>query len=141
MNNKQLALVHIAKKELGLDDEAYRAILLAHGGVDSAKDLNQDGFEAVMEHFEASGFKAKNAHKPQWKPPRMGPGMASDAQVRKIIALWYTLTGYYQEGREMKALSAFLGKTCGVSRLEWLTPEKAHNAIEAIKAIQNRRAA
>ncbi len=141
LNNKQLALIHVAKKELGLDDEVYRATLLAHGGADSARDLTQAGFEAVMKHFEACGFKSKHTYKPQWKPPRMGPGMASDGQVRKIVASWYTLTGYYQPGREMKALSAFLGKTCGVSRLEWLTPAKAHNAIEAIKAIQNRRAA
>ena len=55
MNNKQLALIHVAKKELGLDDEAYRATLLAHGGADSARDLDQDGFKAVMEHFEGAG--------------------------------------------------------------------------------------
>ncbi len=141
MNNKQLAVIHVAKKQLGLDDEAYRASLLAHGGVDSARELDREGFQSVMKHFEASGFKSKTTGKPQWTPPRMGPGMASDGQVKKIIALWYTMPDYYRKGNEMKALNAFLSKTCGVSRLEWLTPKKAHNAIEAIKDIAKRRAA
>ncbi len=142
MNNKQLAVIHVAKKELGLDDDAYRAALLAHGGVDSARDLDREGFQAVMKHFAASGFKSRGtASRARWKPPKMGPGMASDGQVKMIIAQWYTLTNYYQQGNEMKALSAFLSKTCGVSRLEWLTPKKAHNAIEAIKDIAKRRAA
>ncbi len=142
MNNKQLAVIHVAKKELGLDDEAYRAALLAHGGVDSARELDREGFQAVMKHFEASGFKSRGtASRATWKPPEMGPGMASDGQVKKIIALWYTMPDYYRKGNEMKALNAFLSKTCGVSRLEWLTPKKAHNVIEAIKNISKRRAA
>ncbi len=142
MNNKQLAVIHVAKKELGLDDDAYRASLLAHGGVDSARELDREGFQAVMKHFEASGFKSKKKKpKPYIKPPKMGPGMATDEEVRLIIVLWLGLTGYYQQGNEMKALNAFLSKTCKVSKLEWLTHQKAYIAIEAIKDIAKRRAA
>jgi len=34
-----LAKIHIAKKQLGMDDATYRAMLQSHGGVTSSKDL------------------------------------------------------------------------------------------------------
>lgn len=152
LKNSQKAVLHVAKNQLGLDDEAYRAALLAHGGVDSSKDLDLDGFKAVMKHFESCGFKsrgglykpsrtASSQTRPYIKPPKMGPGMASDKEVRKIIAMWLDpqMKGYYREGQEERALSGFLLKTCGVSKLEWLTPKMARNAIEALKDIQTRR--
>ena len=142
LNNKQMRLVWVIKRELGWDEDIFRTVLSEHCGVKSTKELDSRGLEKYVAHAEVCGFKSRTPPgRARWEPPRMGPGMASDAQVRKIIALWYSLTGYYVEGREMKALSAFLLKTCGVSRLEWLTPAKAHNTIEAIKDIAKRRAA
>ena len=35
----QLAKVHIAKQQLGMDDDSYRALLARVAGVKSAKDL------------------------------------------------------------------------------------------------------
>lgn len=48
MDHKRLALVHIVKRELGLADEAYRAILQREAGVQSARDLSEEGFRRLM---------------------------------------------------------------------------------------------
>ncbi len=57
-----LAKVHIAKKDLGLDDAAYRAVLARHG-VESSKDLDTKGMEKLLLHFEKLGWEAKTARK------------------------------------------------------------------------------
>ncbi|MEI7880330.1 MAG: phage protein GemA/Gp16 family protein [bacterium] len=54
MDHKKLALIHIVKKELGLSDEEYRAILRREAGVDSAKDLTDDSFRQLMRYLVRS---------------------------------------------------------------------------------------
>lgn len=39
VTKKQIALLHVAKKQLALDDDSYRTILARYGGCDSAADL------------------------------------------------------------------------------------------------------
>ena len=54
---KQLALIHVAKRETGLSDDEYRVFLQGAAGIDSAKDIrNQGQFEAVMAAFEELSF-------------------------------------------------------------------------------------
>jgi phage gp16-like protein len=134
ITKSQKAILHIAKAELGLDDGTYREMLFAWGKVRSSKDLNSNGYAAVLAHLKKSGFKMrtrkqmfKNSHR---------PGMASDGQIRKIYALWWTLSGsYYESGKEFSALRAFLRARFRVDHENFLTPEKAHQVIEALKKI------
>lgn len=52
----KISLVHVAKTQLGMDDEAYRAMLSRVTGVQSSRDLDERGFLAVMWEFERYGF-------------------------------------------------------------------------------------
>jgi hypothetical protein len=61
MTNKQLALLHVAKSRLGLDEDTYRAVLLSCGGVESARDIDADGFALIMYRFEELGFRSDAA--------------------------------------------------------------------------------
>jgi hypothetical protein len=62
--------------------------------------------------------------------------MASDGQIRKIYALWWTLSGsYYESGKEFSALRGFLRARFRCDHENFLTPEKAHQVIEALKKI------
>lgn len=47
----KLALVHIIKKELDLNEMEYRHILLTATGVFSAKDLDEEKFRKLMNYF------------------------------------------------------------------------------------------
>jgi phage gp16-like protein len=69
--NPSLAKIHIAKKELGMDDATYREMLRTHGGVSSSKDLTLIGAAKVLAHLERCGFKPK-------------AGKANDRQLPKV---------------------------------------------------------
>ena len=73
---KQLAQIHIAKKELGLDDDTYRALLFDVAGVDSSSKLNESQRYAVLKRFKQKGWKnmgqkGKSANVAEWKKPLM----------------------------------------------------------------------
>lgn len=58
MSNKQLAMIHATKHNLGLEDFEYRGMLHQVAGVTSAKQLDQKGFERVMAWFERKGGRS-----------------------------------------------------------------------------------
>lgn len=62
IGRKKKALVHIAKEDLHLDEESYRQILKGVAGVESAAQLNREGFEKVMRRFQELGFRGLLPH-------------------------------------------------------------------------------
>jgi hypothetical protein len=54
---RDLALIHLAKAQLGLDDETYRAMLRATAGADSAADLDPMDRARVLEQLRSRGFR------------------------------------------------------------------------------------
>jgi len=139
INRKQLALVHIAKNQLGWDDDTYRDVLKVHGGVESSKDLTPAAFRRVMAHAGGCGFKSQSKMR---MPKNHRPNMATDAQLRKIYKMWWLLEGrYYNPGKKFAALREFLKKRFRVNHENFLTFDTAHQVIEAIKAIGVREGA
>jgi len=130
LSNKQKAVLHVAKSKLGLEDETYRDALQAYGGVSSSKDLDYPGFLSVMQHFARCGFAS------QFQSRSHKSGMASDKQIKKIYAMWWSLgSSYYRQGQERKALRGFLKKRFRVDHENFLTFKQAWGVIEAIKRI------
>jgi hypothetical protein len=62
IGRKQKALIHIAKQDLRLDDEAYHHVLKGVAGVESATQLTREGFDKVMARFHEMGFKGLLPH-------------------------------------------------------------------------------
>ena len=60
-----LAKVHIAKKELGLDDDLYRIILSDEFGVESAKNLSNAELGQLINRFETKGWRPRTGTKSQ----------------------------------------------------------------------------
>ncbi|MCP4695301.1 MAG: regulatory protein GemA [Gammaproteobacteria bacterium] len=83
--NSDLAIIHIAKKQLGMNDDDYRDLIRNIGKArsGSSKDLSDAGRARVLEHMKACGFKKKRKPRPS--------GLASSAQVRMIHRLWHEL--------------------------------------------------
>ena len=128
LSRKQSALIHVAKKQLGLTDEHYRAILSAITGFESSKHLDQRDFEAVMRHMSSLGFR--NDFNKTFYGQR--PGMASPRQVALIRKLW----GEYTGGKgDDSSLGKWLARTFKVSSLRFVTHEQAPKAITALKAM------
>ena len=134
LTRKQNALIHVAKSRLGLNDAGYRAVLSQEAGVTTSRELDADGFTAVIRRFEALGFM------PSADPPSYGdrPGMATQAQVAYIRSLWKEYTD--GEGDD-RSLGKWLHRTVKVSNIRFVTYGKAAKAITGLRAMVGRKAA
>lgn len=131
---KHIRLIHLARRQLDFDDEIYRAILCLHGGgVVSSKDLDQEGFEGVMAHFTACGFRS------DWTKRTFGnrPGMASPAQIDLILLLWKEWSGSDDD----PSLNKWLERSYHVAALRFVTPDVAGKAINGLRAMVARKTA
>src|SRR4030067_225292 len=85
-----LAKIHIAKKDLGLDDETYRTIVRNIGKAESgsAADLTPGGRGRVIQHFKSNGWKVRGNHMygpaPQKRITPSNEILATEAQLRMI---------------------------------------------------------
>ena len=125
LTRKQTALIHLARKKLGLSDERYRLILWEMAGVETSKDLDQTGFELVMKAMMALGFRS--AFTKTFYTHRAG--MATPAQVMLIRTLWGKFAT--ADGSE-RALNKWLERTFKVSALRFATEEQAEKAIRVL---------
>lgn len=128
VRNSELAQIHIAKAQLGMEDDAYRNILWAIGRVRSSKDLDWAGRKRVLDHMRACGWK------PERKRDPAGTALADDAQSRKIRAIWLALheAGVVRNASE-QSLLAYVKRQTGVAALDWLKMHQASKVIEALK--------
>ena len=134
LTRKQTALIHVAKTQLGLSDDDYRAVLRDEAGVDTSRDLDNDGFDTVMERFRALGFR------PTVAPPAYGhrAGMATPAQVSYIRSLWQE----YTEGvGDDRSLGKWLQRTVKVSDLRFVSVAAARKAITGLRAMVEKKKA
>ncbi len=124
-----LAKIHVAKKDLQLDEDDYRQILMTETGRASAADCTAAELERVIGRFQALGFKPL---------PKAGPGLsqrpAQHPVARKARALWISL---YHLGavrsRDEKALEAFAKRQLKCERLVWANQSDGFKLIEALK--------
>lgn len=129
-----LAKVHLAKKQIGLDEDDYRQILLEETGRASAGDCTEGELERALRRFEALGFKPlpKAGAQPSQRP-------AQHPVARKARALWISL---YHLGAvrspDEKALEAFAKRQLGCERLVWANQSHGYRLIEALKAMAER---
>ena len=135
---KLLASLHIKKKELGLDDDAYRAFLMRVTKKKSAKDLSdkQIGFVLTQMGNNNAGENRGNAMQSPRTPDN--PNANYDVK-RKLTALW--LSAYHLgivNNQSEEALRAFIKRQLNIDHENWITPQIAYKAIEAIKAMLDR---
>lgn len=127
-----IRLIHVAKRDLALDDDTYRDILQAVGKKASSADLSVPELETVLEHLKRSGFKIRS--KPKTSQAIPSRPLAQDAESQKIRALWLFLhqLGAVKNPSEA-ALGAYTKRVIGVDALQWLTQPQAARLIESLK--------
>jgi phage gp16-like protein len=143
MGKSLLAKIHIAKKDLGLDDDTYRDVLEAATGKRSAAGLTGGELVAVVKHFEARGWKPSVVKGGKAGAAASGrPARRADHPVaRKARALWISLhqLGVVENSSE-QALEAFAKRQLGVDRLQWADQGQGFKLIEALKRMAEREA-
>ncbi|MDQ2822439.1 MAG: regulatory protein GemA [Pseudomonadota bacterium] len=134
--NPTLAKIHIAKKELGMDDDTYREMLRTHGGVSSSKDLTLIGAAKVMAHLEKCGFKPKAATAAGRSLPKVAP--ARQPLMGKIEALLADAARpwVYADGVAKRLFAS----TTKVERIEFCDVEHLMKVVAALTIDAKRRA-
>ena len=136
MNNDRrslLARVHIAKKEMRLGEENYRAMLSRITGADSASTATVQQLDQVLAEFKRLG----------WQPKHFRPA-SPHPHVRKVYALWTAMRPLLRNPSP-DGLRAFVRRQTksmktpnGVAAPEWLSGAQANVVIEALKQWQAR---
>jgi len=129
----RLAIIHLAKKQIGLDDEAYRAIL-SGAGVASAKDITTElQFNTVMGAFLRLGFlpsRHGGLNKYHSSIPGAG-GMISRRQEYYIKGLW-SLASRVKDEKSLRRMIKRIGK---VDDIRFLSRRSASAVILALRDI------
>jgi phage gp16-like protein len=98
IRRRDLSKIHIAKKDLALDDDTYRVIVSQIGGAasGSSADLDLAGRRKVLEHFKSKGWKPRKARasRAAKSAARTSGGeiLASDGQVKMIRSIWIQMS-------------------------------------------------
>lgn len=138
ISNKKakLSLIHIAKKESGINDENYRVLLDGAAGIRSASDLEYEyQFNAIMKAFENLGFKSTRRGggkktRPQWTDEWGG----TPDQRAKIEVMWKTCARNPTE----KALRAFIKRIAHVDHPRFLRADLSRKVILALEVMMKK---
>jgi len=130
-----LAKVHLAKKDLRLDDETYRDILERETGRRSSAECSVQELENLVAHFRRQGFVPKTvAGGRKDSAVQRRPRPADHPVAKKARALWISLhqLGVVENASE-QALEAFAKRQLGVERLQWMDQGFSSKLIDALK--------
>lgn len=123
---RSLAAIHVAKKQLGLDDDTYRMFLKKITGKTSAKTMSEKERFKVIEAMRQHGFE-KSSKSPQ---KRLEGKFAP-----KLQALW--IAGWnlgVVKDRKDEALIKFVKRQTGIEHVRFLHyGDDASKVIEALK--------
>lgn len=122
-----IAAIHVAKNQLGLDDDLYRAKLLKITGKASTKDMTEAERQHVLTVFRNEGFSpASNTRRPN------GRRQLSGKFAKKLQALWIAAYNLgIVRNRDDDALEAFVTRQTGIAAERFL-----HHADDAAKVIE-----
>lgn len=125
MNRRHLDLakIHIAKAQLGMDDETYRALLARVAGVTSAKQLTPRQASAVLAELQRLGWQPQSKHEGRARPR---PAPSRTAVMGKVEAL------LAEAGRPWSYADAMARHMFKVERVEWLDDGRLHRLMQAL---------
>ena len=127
---KQIRIIKMAQRDLGLDDTAYRGLLGDLFGVESCRDLTLEQGNRLIDEFQRKGWRLVAAPRPVKTRPKGKNviNLASREELAKIEAIADLIPWRAQNGKELFFIKR-LGLTAGRVR----TSGEAWKAIEALK--------
>lgn len=138
--NGDLARIHVLKKQLGQDDETYRAMLLRVAGVRSSADLDGPGRGKVLREMERLSGSTEGADRRRARFLRItqdAPRNVSEdrkAMIGKVEALLADAQRPWSYAHSMAK------RMFNVTRVDWLPPADLHKLVSAMQIDANRRA-
>ena len=121
ISKRKLAQIHVAKAQLGLSDDDYRAILARTAGVSSAKELTERTVGGVLHEFRRLGWQPK-APKRAGRVPNT---FNKHEQLAKIEALLTEMALSWEYA------GAIAKRQTGIDRIDWLRTEAQFRGVIA----------
>lgn len=124
-----LKAIHVARRQLGLDDDDYRAMLERITGKSSSSLLTAVESGRVLDEMRRLGFQPIARKSPTGKAALSGP------YAGKLLALWLSAWNLgVARSNSDEALIAFVERQTGIAHLNWLRDQRdAMRAIEGLK--------
>ena len=132
-----LAKVHIAKKDLGLGDDAYRDVLEGVTGKRSSGHMSAPELDAVLARFRALGWTPRRTSSCRTgsSSRQTRDRLAQGPHTAKVRALW--LSAWHlgvTRSRSDEALTAFVKRQTGLDAAAWAgAPAESWKVIEGLK--------
>jgi phage gp16-like protein len=123
INNNKKSLIHVAKARCGMSEDEYNAMLSGFG-VSSSKDLTDNDFDGVMQHFAKLGFKS---NKPFRRPPSSKKKLMSKIEA---IRAGMNLTEAYIDGMARHMFKNDDGEP--VASYRWLNADQLRRIVAAL---------
>jgi len=115
IDRSKLALIHVVKKEIGVTDSDYRDILMRVAGVNTATDLDEEGFHKLMY------FLVRSRH---YKVKRDGRTLKQKIFMVRLSE---------EMGWDRIHLDSFIRKYYRKESVDELSRQEASRAIESLK--------
>jgi hypothetical protein len=135
---KWTQVLHIAQKQCGLDDEAYRALLRGSAGVESSGDITTwKQYNDCLTAFKKLGFKAQSRTSAKSKlketEPQQGRSehMISSRQEYYIRGLWDLAS----RKKDEKSIRAVIKRIAKVDDIRFMQKKDATKVILALRDI------
>jgi phage gp16-like protein len=130
----ELAAIHVAKKQLGMDDDTYRTMLFTLTRKHSARLLDHAERQTVIEHLRRRGFVRVDAARAAAGPHGTKPSVPADRQelVNKLEAL------LADAARPWNYVRAMASRMFGL-QLEWCSADQLRRLVAALEYDRRRR--
>ncbi|HCB1581568.1 TPA: regulatory protein GemA [Citrobacter braakii] len=129
-----IKLIHVARRNLQLDDDTYRSVLMRVTGKQSCRDLRVGQLEDVLKVLEDKGFRRTRPR----SPARRHRETDITAKVRSIWRQMH-LDGFIRDGSDT-SLDSFVAKMTvrtnkgkGIASLAWCRGDNLLMVLESLK--------
>lgn len=128
----QIAKIHLAATQLGLDDDLYRELLRRVTGKDSTVRMTVGERDQVISELRRLGFTGTKKTDGSAAFPGRPETVDGTPMLQKVEAL------LAEAGRPWSYALAVAKRMFKVERLEWLTGDQLHRLIAALQIDANR---
>ncbi len=124
-----LAKIHLAKKDLNLDEDLYRSILKSVCNVESAKELDEPNRRKLLAYFRGKGWgrpQARGGKKRFPGTPSQIDDPAKGPMLKKISAM---LT---EARRPWAYVDALAKQMFCIDKIGWCDTDQLHKIVQAL---------
>ena len=123
--SKLIQLIHVAKKDVGLSDEDYRAVLESTAKKSSCSEMTLFELDQVLKAMRKLGFRVK---KLETKESELGWNTSKE-QMDYIKGMWELVA----RNKTDRALYQFIKRITGASHPRFMNAEGAQKVILALR--------